>query len=793
MLRRSPGFAVAAVFVLSLGIAANTAVFSIVHATLLAPLPFTKPEQLVMVWSTSGGSRNATAAADFRDWKSRADVFQSLNAWTGRRLSLAAGSHPEQIRAAVTTPGFLTMHGHRFLFGRDFLSEESEPGRDHVLVLSHRLWTSRFGGRDVVGRTVRVDGKPHTVVGVLAAGPADRAPSDAYLPLAITPEQDNRSFRWLLVMGRLRAGVSLEQANAQMDALSLQIAGENPATNKGWTARVEPLQNNFLSRETVAGMWLTLGAVGFVLLIACANVTNLLLARGAARRREVAVRASLGATRGQVFTQFIVESLVLAAIGGVLGVALAAALLRVILVALPPFTLPSEADVRLNLPVLLFTFCLSSLAGILAGCLPAWQALRSELVETLKASGRSFGGGRQSLPRALVSAEFAMALVLLSGGGLAIHSLVRLTNVELGFARENLLTSFLPVPNERLPQAERIDSFYRSLLERVEAIPGVSSASVSTGMPVNGVGFSRPFQVAGQTYSDPATRPTVAFNMVTPEYFRTFGIPMDRGRALTAADRAETTPVAVVNQAFAKRYLAGRDPLTLRVIVDQIIPGVRRTGPPIEWQIVGVCGDVKNRGPQRDAVPEVNVPFSQSPWPGTILAVRTTVSPDSVRQSLAAVVQSLDRDLPVTEVKTMDQTLGDALAAERFRALLFGSFAGLALVLATVGIYGVMSFVVAQRTQEIGLRVALGARRGQVLRLVLREGMSTAVAGAAAGVLAAFLLGRAMRAMSYQIGVLDPIPLAAVAAVLLGSALTACLVPARRAASTDPIVALRQG
>jgi predicted permease len=793
LLRRSPGFTFLAVLALALGIAANTAIFSVVHATLLAPLPFAEPDQLVMLWSRNQGNRGGTAVADFQEWRRRATVFQALNAWTGRRISLTTGDRPELVRTAVATPGFVTMHGHRFLLGRDFLPEEGESGRDQGLVLTHRLWQRRFGAdRTIVGRAVRVDGKPHAVVGVLAPGPADRAPSEAYLPLAFSPGQDDRSFRPLLVMGRLKPGVSLQQAGANMEAVAGHLAAEHPQTNRGWTVSVEPLQNNFLSRDTVAGMWLTLGAVAFVLLIACANVTNLLLAKGAARRREVAVRASLGASRRQVFAQFLTESLLLAGLGGVLGVALAAALVRVILAALPPNTLPSEAEVRLNLPVLLFTLVASTLAGVFAGCAPAWQATRSNLVDTLKETGRSLSGGRQRLRRALVVGEFALALMLLSGGGIAIHSLVKFTTVELGFAHERLLTSSLPVPSERLPRPDQIDAFYRRLLERVEALPGVASASASTGMPINGTAFSRPFHVAGQPPGDAAARPRAGFNMVTPEYFRTFGIAIEQGRAFTDADRAGSVPVAIVNQSFAKRYLAGLDPLAQRLVIEQLVPGARKAGPPIEWQIVGVCRDVKNRGPQREGFPQIDVPLAQSPWPGTILAVRTTGPPDRVRSGIAAAVQSLDPDLPVTDVRTMDQTLDESLAGDRFRALLFGSFAALALALAGVGIYGVMSVGVAQRTHEIGLRMALGARRGEVVRLVLREGITTALAGAALGILGALLLGRALQGLSYQIAILDPTALAVVTVLLLASAMAACVLPARRAGSVDPMTALRR-
>ncbi|MET0552024.1 MAG: ABC transporter permease [Vicinamibacteria bacterium] len=792
MLRRSPGFTLVAVLALALGIAANTAVFGVVHATLLAPLPFPEPERLVMVWSTLRGDRSATSVPDFRRWRSETDVFQSLHAWTGRRLSLSDGGRPEQVRAAVTTPGFVTMHGHRFLLGRDFLPEEGEPGREHVIVVSHRLWERRFGSdRSIVGRSVRVDGRPHTVVGVLAAGPADRAPSEAYVPLTFPAEVDNRSVRFLTVMGRLGPGVSLAQANARLDAVARRVAADHPDTNKDRTASVEPLQNNFIGRDTIAGLWLTLGAAGFVLLIACANVANLLLARSAGRRQEVALRASLGATRKQIFGQFLTESLLLAALGGALGTALAVALVRGIVLLLPANTLPSEADVRLSPPVLLFTLAVATLAGLVAGCAPAWQAMRADLVETLKQTTRA-GGGRRSLRGALVVAEFALAIVLLSGGGLAVRSLLRLTNVELGFERRNVLTSFLPVPNDRLPRAEQIDAFYRQLLDRVEAVPGVASASVSTGIPVEGTMFGRAFQVAGREALDPAARPRASFNMVTPGYARTFGLAIERGRALSDEDRPGRTPVAVVNQAFVRRYLADVDPLGQRLVVEQIVPGVPAPGPSIAWEIVGVVRDVRNRGPQREGVPEIAVPFAQSPWATARLAVRTAVAPDTVRPALAAAVQALDPDLPMTDVRTMDETIGDALAGDRFRAFLFGGFAALALLLATVGIYGVMSFLVAQRTREIGLRMALGARRGQVLALVMREGMTTALAGAALGTLGAFLLGRLMQRMSYRIGVVDPVALLVVAALLLAAAAAACLVPARRAASVDPMAALRR-
>ncbi|MGH9161121.1 MAG: ABC transporter permease, partial [Vicinamibacteraceae bacterium] len=615
---------------------------------------------------------------------------------------------------------------------------------------------------------------------------------EVHMPLAFTPEQNNHDFHWLLVMGRLKPGVTLEQANADMQAVARRIAEVHPISNKGWSASVQPLKNNFLSENTQTALWLLLGAVAFVLLIACANVANLLLARGTARQREVAVRASLGASRRRVFAQFLTESLVLATIGGALGVLLAWFLLDLIMGLMPPFTLPSEAEVALNVPVLLFTLAATMASGVVFGALPAWQATRANLNDSLKEAGRSaIGSQRHRLRRAFVVAEFALALTLLAGGGLAISSTAKLTSVDLGFRTDRLLTFSLPLPAARMKEPAQITTFYEQLLAKIDAVPGVASASASTGMPVEGTGFGMPFYIAGRPVSDPSQRPGAGFNMVTPQYYRTFGITMTRGRAFTDRDIAGGIPVAIVNETFVRRYLPKVDPLTQRIVVEQLIPGVTKLGPAIEWQIVGVHRDIRNGGPRGGEFPEIDVPFAQSPWPGTVRAVRTTGNPDNVQSSVAAIVQSMESDLPITNVRTMEQLVHESLAGDRFQALLFGSFAGTALLLAALGIYGVMSFGVAQRTHEIGLRMALGAGRADVLRQVLREGLVTALVGAALGALGAYAVGRAMRGMLFDVGAIDPITFTIVTVMLLASATLACLVPARRAASIDPMSALR--
>ena len=534
-----------------------------------------------------------------------------------------------------------------------------------------------------------------------------------------------------------------------------------------------------------------LGAVGFVLLIACANVANLLLARGTARQNEIAVRAALGATRKQLFGQFLTESLALATIGGALGIALAWALLKIILALMPQYTLPSEADVTLNIPVLLFTMAATMLAGILFGCVPAFQAARLNLNDTLKEGGRSGGAGKHRVRHALVLAEFALALTLLAAAGLAVHSFWNLTHVDMGFRTDHTLTFSLPMPAERLKTAAQITSFYRDLDSKVQALPGISATTVSTGFPVQGTSFGMPFEISGKPVADRSQRPGAGFNMVTPGYFATFGIRITRGRAFTEADSAGGMPVAIVNSALVKKYFPDVDPLTQQILVEQLIPGVTNLGPPITWQIVGVYENVRNGGPKGDGFPEIDVPFAQSPWPNVSMAVRTASDPDRMSKSIAAVIRSVDPDLPMTDVKSMDHLLEESLGGERFGAVLFGGFAFIALALAAFGIYGVMSFAVAQRTREIGLRMALGAGEGQVLGLIMKEGMTLGIIGLLIGLLGSYGIGKLMKSMLYGIGSIDGIAFSAVAAILLFSALIACYIPARRATHVDPMAALR--
>jgi putative ABC transport system permease protein len=791
--RRTPGFTAVALLALMLGIGANTAIFSVVYAVLLAPLPYPDPDQLVMVWPKVNGHRASVSAGDYLDWKQQNRVFQDVGAWSGTNFNLSGSGRPEVVQARITSPGLLNMQGIRFFLGRDFLPEEGQTGRDHVVVMTHRLWQDRFGSDpNIIGRQIRLNHEPYTVVGVFAEGMADRFESQLIVPLALSPDQITHNRHWLLVMARMKPGVTLQQANGNMDGIARRIADAYPASNKGWGVSVEALHHDFTSRDTIKGLWLLMGAVGFVLLIACVNVANLLLARGTARQKEVAVRASLGARRGQLFSQFLTESLALAMLGGLLGVSLAWAMLRIILALLPPFSIPTEADVRLNLTVLFFSLTATLVAGVLCGCAPAWQSSRWNLSDALKDGGRTSNvAGRHGLRRSLVVVEFALALTLLAGAGLALHSFWKLANKDLGFRSDHILTFSLNVPTTRSTQSEQTSAFYRQLLDKIQVLPGVSSAAASTGRPVVGTGYGMAFSIAGKPVADRTSRPNAGFTMVTPEYFRTFGIPILKGRSFTEQDTAGALRVAIVNETFARKYLSNVDPLTQRVVVDQLVWGAKNLGPPVEWQIVGVYRDVHNDGIRGEGFPEINVPFWQSPWPNASIEMRTNGDPAGMSGSVAAAVQSVDPDLGIAEVRTMDQLVEESLGSDRFATVFLATFAAMALLLAGIGIYGVMSFAVAQRTHEIGLRMALGAARAQVLHLVLEEGISLATVGLLIGLCGTYFVGRVMKSLLYDVKTIDPATLVAVMIVLLLSALLACYIPARRATRVDPMVALR--
>jgi putative ABC transport system permease protein len=791
MLRKDRGLTFAVIATLALGIGATTAIYTVVYSTLLAPLPLPHPEQLVMVWSKVGGGRNSISAGDFLDWQRLNHSFQSISAVTGGNFNLATKGAPEQVNGRRVTPGFFNMMGYPLMMGRDFLPEEGTPGNDHVVMLTHKLWLRLGANPNLVGQQMRINSEPYTVVGVLAEGLSDRYDAEITTPLAFRPEQINHDYHWMIAMGRLKPGVSLHQAQADMDAVAASIAAANPKSNSGWGARVDRFQNDFLDDDSIHTLWLLLGAVGFVLLIACVNVANLLLAKGTARQREIAVRGSMGATREQIFAQFLTESSLLALIGGVLGCGLGVVLLRGLVAVMPEGTLPAEASLQLDLPVLAVTLAATMLCGLLFGCAPAWYASRVDPGEALKDGGRTgTGGSHNRVRRILVVGEFAMALALLAGAGLAMHSFWNLTRVDLGVRTDHVLSFNLDQADGRFKDPAQIDTYYRQILNRIQAIPGVSAAAAVTGTPLRGTSDGMPFSLVGGPVVDFAQRPGSPFQSVTPDYFKTFGIRVVRGRTFTEQDSATSVRVAMVNEEFVRQYLKGLDPLQQRLTIEQIIPGLPKLGPAVDWQIVGVFHDVRSFG-LRNQQPEIDVPFAQSLLPSVTIGVRTMEDPAAMSRTVAGAVHSIDPDVALAYLRPMDEVKEKLLVGDRFTLLLYASFALLALVLAAVGIYGLMAFTVSQRTQEIGLRIALGASRNNVTSLIVGEGTILALIGLGLGIGGAVLVGRTMQSTLYGVQALDLFVIASVTVVLFATALLASYLPARRAAGIDPMQALR--
>ena len=788
---KNKGFTITAVLTLALGIGATTAIFSVVYAV-FEPMPYPKPDQLVMVWAKTPGGRSSVPAGDFLEWRRRSTSFQDLNTWTGASFNVATEDRPEQISGARCTPGFFAMRGLPMFLGRNFLPEEGEAGREHVVIMSHNVWSKHFNSnRDLIGKAIRMNGENYTVVGVLPPGLHDRFSSQVWVPLTLRPDQITHDTNFMPVMARLKDGVTIDQAQAEMNGIAAQLQSESPKTNANRGVSVEPLHLNFVTDSTRRNLWLLLGAVGFLLLIGCVNVANLLLARGASRQKEIALRAALGASRRRLFAQLLTESLVLAALGGALGIFLARTIIDAITLVMPPVgtMIPSEAEIRISVPVLLFTIAVTTVAGLLFGAAPAWQATRLDLNEILQLGGRTGGRGlKRNAFRVLIVAEFSLALTLLATGGLALRGFWNLNRIDLGIQTDNVLTFRLPVPDRRLDGPDQIRSYYGQMLERIQTLPGVTKAALTTGVPGRGAGNGTRFTIVGQPVN-PEARLGTSVRMVTPEYVDTLGIRMVSGRNISEHDTANSVRVATVNEHFVKQYLAGVDPLTQRISFAEFVPGALR-GKPLEWQIIGVYHNLRGAGFRED-FPEINIPFAQSPWPQASVAIKTSGDPKAVIKSVAAAVSSVDPDMPLAGVQTIDEIVSESLAIDRFSVVLFASFGALGLILAAVGIYGVMAFAVAQRTHEFGVRMALGAQRSRVISMVLKEGTLLAIAGTLIGLGGGYLVGRAMQSTLYGVDAFDVRAFLAVSALLLAAALLACWFPAWRASRVEPLEALR--
>ncbi len=795
-LRKSPGFTIVAILTLALGIGANTAIFSFVDGVLLKPLPYERPDELVFIWEKPPGSlRNGISAMNYLDWRTKSGSFESMAAMSGGSVTLSGVNEPQELRGSRVSASYFDILRSRPAMGRTFRPDEDQPGKEQVAVLSHKLWESRFGAdAGIVGRSILLNGKPCTVIGVMPGGSAfDRSFTEIWMPLAFEPKNLTRNFHWLRAVGRLKSGVSLEQAQAEMNIIGAQIAKDYPDSNKGWGVTVDRFQDQVVNQDLRKSLYVLLAAVGAILLIGCANLANLTLARGASRQREVAIRASLGAGRWRLVRQFLTESVLLSCCGGVFGLALGYAMLAGLRLLLPPFFLPREAQVGVDWRVMLFTLGIAVLTGIVFGSAPAWQAAKPDLAAAMKDGGRgsSTGSARKRLRSALVVSEVALAFILLTGAGLLIRSFLRLQQVDMGFDSTNVITMGLPMAANKYTDGAQMTAYVRQVIDRLESIPGVRDVAATSALPLQGWSYGMWFQIAGQQAVDRANRPACFFKMVTPSYFQSLGIKFRKGRGLTNQDVKGSPPVIVINETMAKRYFKGQEPIGKQILIQDIIPGKAELGPEVPWEVVGVIADEKINGLDDDKSAGVYAPYAQSPTLGVDLVVRGALDPLGLRKAIETEVHHINKDQPLINIKTLEAIKAESVGSSRLRTILLGVFAGIALLLAPIGIYGVISYSVVQRTHELGVRSALGASGGELLRLVIGGGMMLAGIGVALGVAGAFALTRLLASLLFGVTATDPLTMSAVVVILGSVALLACLIPARRAAKVDPMVALR--
>ena len=783
-----PGFALVAIVTLALGIGATSTIFSFVNGILLRPLPYENSERLVLLDEAApkrGIPSMGVSFPNFVDWREQNGVFAGVAAYDDRSFALTGGGEPEQLSGGIVSHNIFVILGVAPMLGRKFRPEEDGPDQSDVVILSHGLWERRFGADSgIIGQSIIVNNRARVVVGVMPLG--FKFPETAELWIPLTPEVRNwtRNDHGISAVGRLKPGVTLEQAQADINAVARRIEELHPVTNEGMGVSLIPLRDGLVGDFRKA-LLLLLGVVGLVLAVACANVANLLLARASARQREIAVRAALGASRWRVFRQLLTESFLLGVTGGALGLVLALWGLDLLLAAIP-VDLPFWMKFNLDWRVLGFAAGTALLTSLFFGVAPALQAARIDLNETLKEGGRGgAGASRHRLRRALVIAEVALSLILLIGAGLMTRSFLRLQQVNPGLNAENVLTLRVSLPSAKYDAPEKRQDFFKQLLERTRALPGVQAAGAISNLPLGGGSLGRSLTVEDYPVLSVGQTPLVNNCVITPNYFGAIGITLLTGRDFTNADARDAAKVTIIDERLAREYWPNESPLGKRI----------RFGPPEDnepWHtIVGVVGEVKHESLNLTRRKSVYLPHAQISIGGMALAVRTRAYPESLAAAIRDQVKELDPNQPVTAVRTMSEVISRSVWQPRLYAILFGVFAAVALLLASVGIYGVMSYTVAQRTHEIGIRMALGAGRGDVLRLVITQGMWLVLVGVGIGVLASLALTRLMQSLLFGVGATDPVTFAGVTVLLAAAALIACYVPARRATKVDPMIALR--
>ncbi|HEV8037497.1 MAG TPA: ABC transporter permease [Bryobacteraceae bacterium] len=798
ILRRSPGFATVAILILGLGIGANTAIFTLVDTVLLRPLPYHDPARLVMLWQSlpaQGLAQVPVSQADFADFQKQSRSFERMAAIyiDKDEFGLTGAGDPEQVRGMPVSANLFSILGAQPMLGRDFLANEDQAGNDNKVMLSYGLWQRRFGGDlAVIGKVITLDRQPRIVVGVMPRGfnfpPAMHfgvgdVPAGKELWVPCVVDKTNRDYHPLGVVARLKQGVNVQQASAEANTLARAAAKAYPKSNDGVGANVSAMQEQVVSNVRPA-LAVLFSAVGCVLLIACVNVANLLLARSAGRRKELAVRAALGASRVDLIKQMLIENFALAIPGGILGVLLAlwsTDLLR----SLTKTNLPRLDELSANPAVLAFAAGLCLATGLAAGLLPAFSASRVDLNESLKVASRTLAGARHHTMRnVLVIGQISLALLLLTGAGLLIRSFQQLLHVDPGFQSNNLLSMELRLPQSRYDTPAKLAAFETQLLERIRELSGVVTVGAVNSLPIAGFQGASIISIEGRPSSKSlAAGMLVGQRVASPDYFRTMHTPFLAGRDFTTRDTQGATPAAIINQALAARYFPGEDPLGKRIKIDEAGE---------EWQtIVGITASMHHSGLSADADPEIFSPYLQGPWNTMAFVVRTRGNPEDLAAAVRSQLWVIDKEQPISRMSTMDHLLSDSLAGRRLNLILLGSFAGVALLLALIGIYGVISYAVVQRTSEIAIRMALGAQRSSVWKLVLAQGASLSAAGIVIGIIASLALTRVMSTMLFHVRSMDPLTIASVAAVVLATALLATFLPARRATRIDPMEALR--